>query len=150
MGDLDAVRCQVEELVSLSDVVKASDDDLALLYAGQSAAEVMARWVGLGAGLTVITLGGDGVTFRTAANDRVAQAKTRAEHVVDTVGAGDSFMAGLLSGLVGTGLLGDPGARDRLQGATLEGVQPAIDRGLATSGVTVGKAGAYAPSLDEL
>ena len=48
------------------------------------------------------------------------------------------------------GLLGDPGARDRLRSATLEEVRPAVDRGLATSGVTVGKAGAYAPSLDEL
>jgi fructokinase len=32
----------------------------------------------------------------------------------------------------------------------LEEVQPAIDRGLATSAVTVGRAGAYAPGLDEL
>ena len=40
--------------------------------------------------------------------------------------------------------------RERLRGATLEDVRPAVDRGLATSGVTVGKAGAYAPSLDEL
>jgi fructokinase len=150
MGDLDTVRGQVEELVALSDLVKASEDDLGLLYAGASREEVMARWVGLGAALTVITLGGDGVAFHTAAQDAVGHARARAEHVVDTVGAGDSFMAGLVSGLVGAGLLGDPRARERLRGATLEDVQSAIDRGLATSGVTVGRAGAYAPSLDEL
>jgi fructokinase len=150
MGDLDLVRARVEELVALSDVVKASEDDLALLYAGQPTEQVMARWVGLGAGLTVVTLGGEGVTYRVRSGPGARWAPTRAEVVVDTVGAGDSFMAGLLSGLVVAGLLGDPDARRRLGQATLDQVQPSIERGLATSGVTVGKAGAYAPSLDEL
>jgi fructokinase len=150
MGDLGPVREQVEELVGLSDVVKASEDDLALLYAGSSTDEVMARWVRLGASVVVVTLGGDGVAYRSAADDRVGRAATRAERVVDTVGAGDSFMAGLISGLVGARLLGDPAARELLRRATLEDIRPAVDRGLATSGVTVGRAGAYAPSLDEL
>jgi fructokinase len=150
MGDLDQVRGQVEELVALSDVVKASEDDLALLYAGKSHEDVMTHWIGLGASLAVVTLGGHGVTFRTASDEGSAHTGTRADRVVDTVGAGDSFMAGLVSGLVVAGLLGDPGARERLRGATLDDVRPAIDRGLATSGVTVGRAGAYAPSLDEL
>ncbi len=150
MGDLGAVRERVEELVSLSDVVKASEDDLGLLYPGQSAEQVMARWVGLGAGLTLVTLGADGVVYRVASDDQPISEPARAERVVDTVGAGDSFMAGLVSGLLVAGLLGDPGARERLRSATLEDVGPAVDRGLATSGVTVGKAGAYAPSLDEL
>ena len=150
MGDHDPVRARVEELVARSDVVKASEDDLALLYAGQSPEQVMAAWVGLGAGIAVVTLGADGVAYRVSGDDTVARADTRAEQVVDTVGAGDSFMAGLVSGLVAAGLLGDPGARDRLSRATLEEVRPAIERGLATSAVTVGRAGAYAPALDEL
>lgn len=150
MGDLDAVRRRVEELVGLSDVVKASEDDLELLYPGRSAQDVMAHWLELGAALAVVTLGADGVTFLASGSTGAGVAPTRAERVVDTVGAGDSFMAGLVSGLVVAGLLGDPAARERLRRATLEDVRPAIDRGLATSGVTVGKAGAYAPSLDEL
>ena len=150
MGDLDPVRARVEELVALSDVVKASEDDLALLYAGQSPEQVMAAWVGLGAGIAVVTLGADGVAYRVSGDDTVARADTRAEQVVDTVGAGDSFMAGLVSGLVAAGLLGDPGARERLRTATLEEVRLAVERGLATSAVTVGRAGAYAPALDEL
>lgn len=150
MGDLEPVRVRVEELVALSDVVKASEDDLELLYAGQSPEQVMARWVGLGAGIAVVTLGADGVVYRVAGTPELGRAGTRAERVVDTVGAGDSFMAGLVSGLVVAGLLGDPGARDRLHSATLEEVRPAVERGLATSAVTVGRAGAYAPALDEL
>ena len=150
MGDLDALRAQVDDHVGRSDVVKASEDDLQALYAGLSPEQVMDRWVGLGAAMAVVTLGGDGVAFRVATAPDVARAPTRATRVVDTVGAGDSFMAGLLSGLVSAGLLGDPAARARLRGATLEEVRPAVDRGLATSGVTVGRAGAYAPGLDEL
>jgi fructokinase len=150
MGDLDPVRARVEELVALSDVVKASEDDLELLYAGQSPEQVMATWVSLGAGVAVVTLGADGVVYRVAASPDVARAGTLADRVVDTVGAGDSFMAGLVSGLVVAGLLGDPGARDRLRSATLDEVRPAIERGLATSAVTVSRAGAYAPALDEL
>jgi fructokinase len=150
MGDLDAVRRRVEELVALSDVVKASEDDLALLYPDESPEQVMGRWVGLGAGLAVITLGAEGVAYRVASDERSERAPARVKGVVDTVGAGDSFMAGLVSGLVVAGLLGDPGARQRLHDATLEDVGHAIERGLATSGVTVGRAGAYAPSLDEL
>lgn len=150
MGDLDAVRDRVEAIVALTDVVKASEDDLALLYAGQSPSEVMAHWGRLGAALTVVTLGADGVAFRTTGTGEEATVGSQAERVVDTVGAGDSFMAGLLSGLLAAGLLGDPAARGRLAHARLDAVRPAIERGLATSGVTVGKAGAYAPSLDEL
>ena len=150
MGDLAAVRERVEELVRLSDVVKASEDDLALLYAASSPEEVMAHWVGLGAALVVVTLGADGVIFRVTADRALGRAPTRATHVVDTVGAGDSFMAGLVSGLAVDGLIGGPAARDRLRQATLVDVQPAVTRGLATSAVTVGRAGAYAPSLDEL
>jgi fructokinase len=150
MGSLDAVRERVEEIVPLADVVKASEDDLALLYAGQSPSQVMAHWGALGAALTVITLGADGVVFRVTGTGEEGAAPTTATGVVDTVGAGDSFMAGLVSGLLSSGLLGDPAARARLQGATLEAVRPAIERGLACSGITVGRAGAYAPSLDEL
>ena len=149
MGDVDEVRGRVEELVALSDVVKCSEDDIAWLYAGQSPSQVMAAWVGLGAGLTVVTLGGDGVTWRTASGEEDADT-ARVKDVVDTVGAGDSFMAGLVSGLLDADLLGSADARDRLRAASLHDVHPAVDRALATSGITVRHAGAYAPTRQEI
>lgn len=149
MGAVDDVRTRVEELVALSDVVKCSEDDIEWLYAGRSASQVMAAWVGLGASFTVVTLGGSGVTWRTAAGEEATET-ARATDVVDTVGAGDSFMAGLVSGLLDAGLLGSPDARGRLRTASLHDVAPAIDRALATSGITVRHAGAYAPTRQEL
>ncbi len=149
MGDVEVVRPRVEELVALSDVVKCSEDDIAWLYPGESVPGVMARWAALGASLTVVTLGGDGVAWRVASGEEGHEA-ARVKDVVDTVGAGDSFMAGLVSGLLDAGLLGSTAARDRLGAATLDDVAPAIDRALATSGVTVRHAGAYGPTREEI
>ena len=149
MGSPDEVRPRIEELVALSDVVKCSEDDIDWLYPGQSPAEVMAHWAGLGSTLTLVTLGGDGVTWRAGTGD-VDHLPALADDVVDTVGAGDSFMAGLVSGLLDAGLLGNTAARERLQHAGLPDVRPAIDRALATSGITVTHAGAYAPTREEL
>ena len=71
-------------------------------------------------------------------------------HVVDTVGAGDSFMAGLLSGLLGAGLLGGIQGRERLRSASLADVLPAVDRALACAAITVSRAGANPPRLADL
>ncbi|MEO7069873.1 MAG: PfkB family carbohydrate kinase, partial [Nostocoides sp.] len=150
MGPVEQIRTRMEAIIGLCDVVKASGDDLEFLYAGQSAAAVMERWCQLGAGLAVVTLGAEGVSYVVASTGETDALPTRALQVVDTVGAGDSFMAGLISGLLVAGLFGDPHARRRLAGATLEDVGPAIERGLACSGITVGHAGAYAPTPDEL
>ena len=70
--------------------------------------------------------------------------------VESTVGAGDSFMAGLISGLLDADYLGGAEAREALRHARLVDVMPAIDRAISTSATTVSKAGAYAPTRDEL
>lgn len=150
MGTVDEVRARVEELIALSDVGKASEDDIDWLYAGQSLPDVMAAWGRLGPGLVVITRGGDGVTYRVTSTGEVADAPARVDEVADTVGAGDSFMAGLISGLLDAGLLGGPDARARWASATLDSVTSSITRALATSAITVGHDGAYAPTREEL
>ena len=59
-------------------------------------------------------------------------------------------MAGLLSGLSSSGLIGGVDARDRLHRASVADITPAIQRGSRCGAITVSHAGAYAPSLDEL
>lgn len=139
----------VEGVVALSDVVKASDEDVAHLYPGVDLTKVSQRWIELGAHLVVITEGAKGVRW-AARSGATGSAPTRATSVVDTVGAGDSFMAGLLSGLLDAGLLGSDGSREQLATAGDAEITPAIERGLATSGITVGHAGAYSPTRSEL
>lgn len=150
MGSPDRVRGRVEEIVALADVVKASDEDIEWLYPGAEITDVMRSWLGLGAGLVVVTRGGDGASFLAGTFSEPTHLPGRSVPLADTVGAGDSFMSGLVSGLLDDGLLGGPEPRGRLRGADAAALRPAIDRAVATSGITVRRAGAYAPTREEL
>ena len=70
--------------------------------------------------------------------------------VGDTVGAGDSFMAGMVSSLLDQGLLGSREAVERLGRARVDQVRGALARALKTSAITVSHVGAYSPTRDEL
>jgi fructokinase len=109
----------------------------------------MQDWLALGPSLVVVTRGARGATFAVRGADPVLASSADVQKV-DTVGAGDSFMAGLLSGLLEAGLLGGEGARVKLGHATPADVFPAVQRAIATSGVTVSRAGAYAPTRKEI
>lgn len=149
MGDPHDVRAKIEALIGLSDVVKASDEDIAWLYDGAPIPDVLRRWAQLGPALTVVTRGGDGAVVGLSTGELTSlDAPTVA--VVDTVGAGDSFMSGLLSGLLDTGLLGGIEARERLGSASLADIVPAVERALACAAITVSRAGANPPRLAEL
>ncbi|AKT51328.1 carbohydrate kinase family protein [Arsenicicoccus sp. oral taxon 190] len=150
MGSPEDVRQRIEQLVGLSDVVKASDEDIAWLYAGAQPEEVMDLWGRLGPELVVVTRGGGGaLALVPRTGERLVAEATRVV-VVDTVGAGDAFMSGLVSGLLDAGLLGSLEARDRLRRANLADLRPAIDRATACGAITVSRAGANPPTRAEL
>ncbi len=150
MGEAAHARALIEEGIASSDVVKLSDEDVAWLCPGQSVGEALDGWSGLGPAVLVVTRGGDGATVRIVATGEEATLPAPTVAVVDTVGAGDSFMAGLVSGLLDAGLLGGRAARTRLHGAALSAVVPAVERALSTGARTVERAGAYAPTRDDL
>lgn len=70
--------------------------------------------------------------------------------MIDTVGAGDSFMSGLLSGLLDAGLLGSVDARERLAVAGWAEIEPAVQRALSCAAITVSRAGANPPTRVEV
>ncbi len=150
MGSPEEVLGRVEDLVSLSDVVKASDEDLEWLYPGVPVEATLRRWVGLGPSLVVCTRGALGAYAVLRSSRDLLVVPHRSVTVADTVGAGDSFMAGLVSGLTDAGLLGGAAQRDRLGAATWAEVAIALHRAVVTSSVTVSRFGAYGPSLDEV
>lgn len=150
MGSPADARQQVEQLVGLSDVVKLSDEDATWLYDG-APYEVVAQEFGrLGPFLVVVTRGGDGAFVHLPWANESREIPGRTVEVVDTVGAGDSFMSGLISGLLDAGFLGGVEARERLRWARWEEVAPALDRALATSAITVSRAGANPPTRADL
>jgi fructokinase len=150
MGRPDEARRLIESSIALADVVKVSDEDIAWLCPGEPVDEVLSRWAGLGPSLVVMTRGGAGALVHLGRTAEQQALPAPAVAVVDTVGAGDSFMAGLVSGLLDGGLLGGPGARDALRDAGLTEVLPAVARALRTGALTVERAGAHAPVRADL
>lgn len=149
MGTPDAVLHRVEDIVAASDLVKASDEDIEWLYPGRPIADAARRWLDLGAGLVVVTRGPDGATAYLGSGESHDE-PSAAVDLGDTVGAGDSFMAGLIGKLVQLGYLGGDQAGARLRSATWEQLRPALRQAIATSTITVSHRGAYAPTPDEV
>lgn len=147
MGAPEEVRARIEENIALSDVVKASDEDVAWLYGTEDVEDVAASWRDLGPSLTVLTRGGDGaVAF--SASGRVQVAPVQVE-VVDTVGAGDTFSAGILDALAAKGLLGAD-RREMLAAIPSDDLATVLRRAAALSAITVSRAGANPPWSHEL
>ncbi|PRZ42395.1 fructokinase [Antricoccus suffuscus] len=141
--DEEVVR--VERQVALADVVKASEDDLRWLYPEPRDLVQIARdWIAKGPAVVVITRGAHGA-FALTSEEYVAR-PARTVAVVDTVGAGDSMMAGLLAGLAERDLLG----RHSLTEMTQEHLTDLVDFALTCAAITVSRAGAAPPTRDEV
>ncbi len=148
MGSAEQARPRIEELVALADVVKVSDEDLAWLAPEVAPLDVARAWVhDLGAAVVVVTFGGAGSTA-VARSGEVTVASRKVE-VVDTVGAGDSFMGALLDGLWSADLLG-AARRDALRAVDLGTLERLLTRCAAVAAVTVSRAGANPPWAHEL
>jgi fructokinase len=142
-GDHARGLAAVERVVALADVVKVSSEDLAWLLPGLPVPEVLERWRALGPALVVATDGGEGATALGAAGLLHAPAEPVA--VVDTVGAGDAFSAGLLAGLDDAGLLD----RAALAAAGEDALRGALELAARVAGITCGRPGADPPTRAE-
>lgn len=147
MGDPQLVRERIETNIALSDVVKASDEDVAWLYGTDDVEDVVATWRDHGASLTVLTRGADSaVAFSDSGRVQVAP---DAVDAVDTVGAGDTFSAGILDALAARGLLGAEN-RPALAAMPADEVATVLRRAAGLAAITVSRAGANPPWSHEL
>jgi len=142
--DREAYCRHVEQFAQGADIVKVSGADLEWLYPGVEAEAVAARWLVMGAGLVVVTRGGDGVTAFTPAGP-VFSAVVPVT-IADTVGAGDSFTGGLLARLSEKGLLSIEGVRTIGPAA----LKDALDFANRVAAITCSRAGANPPWRNEL
>lgn len=146
-GGVADARVRVEAIVALSDVVKASAEDAAWLYPGVAPVEVAREWVALGAGLVVITDGDAGSLGVTAhATVEIPAVPTL---VVDTVGAGDTFMGTLLDGILN--ISGDTAElREAVRALDDATLPPLLHRAAAAAAITVGREGMDPPTREDL
>jgi len=91
-------RARVAALTARAHMVKASIEDIAFLYPGTDERTILQEWLGRGVSLAVATRGDAGAVAVTASG-LIAEARTPKVKVVDTVGAGDTFQAALLTWL---------------------------------------------------
>jgi fructokinase len=134
----------VRELAALSDLVKLSDEDCEFLRPGSPPDEIAAELLSVDrTRCVVITRGGDGAigVSRAARIEVPAPAIT----VVDTVGAGDSFMSALIAGLASRGLLGAV----RLDGLTEQNLGEVVDYAVKAAAITCTRHGADPPTAAE-
>jgi fructokinase len=102
-------RERVERINSISNIVKASDDDINWLYGledGSSVDEIVWNWIKDTNQIVFVTRGPDGVSIYRKDKVRI-DVPSRAVQVQDTVGSGDTFCAHILTGLLAIGALGE-------------------------------------------
>ncbi|MGI3168057.1 carbohydrate kinase family protein [Pseudooceanicola sp. C21-150M6] len=137
---------RIAAMMAQADIVKLSDEDLFWLMPGtEPVAEKAAQIRASGAGIVIVTKGRDGAVAWLPDGTEVSVAAEDAV-VVDTVGAGDTFNAGVLASLQGQGML--TGARVRH--VTADQLRVALEHGARVAAVTVSRAGANPPWLSEL
>lgn len=94
--DLARWRERIEAFAELAHLIKVSDEDLALLYPDEAPEDVAQRWLNGSCELVVLTRGGSGADLFSKRHGAL-HADASAVTVLDTVGAGDTFQAALLS-----------------------------------------------------
>jgi fructokinase len=133
----------VEDVAALADLVKASDEDLDVLYPGQPVEQAVERLLGLGPEAVVVTRGRTGATWYGPGGR--ADVPAAGTDVADTIGAGDTFGAGLIDALWELGALG--GRITGLERGEIEGV---LRHAARVAAVTVSRPGADPPYRHEL
>lgn len=137
-------RQRVERIVAMSDLIKMSDEDLAWMAPGASPEAFASDWLTRGARLVVVTRGKDGAVAFTK-NFR-AEVHGLDVKVADTIGAGDTFTAGLLTSLYRTGRL----TKAAIAALDQASMVAALTLAVQAAAVTVSRPGADPPWAHEL
>ena len=144
ISDEPAYRARIGRMIGLSDIVKLSDEDLRWLEGRHGIAAGASALLARGPKIVFVTEGAAGAHAFTAAGSVFVAA--RAVEVVDTVGAGDTFNAGILAALHKAGALTKAG----VTAPSEEVLRAALTLGTRAAAVTVSRAGANPPWAAEI
>jgi fructokinase len=142
--DLGRWRETLDWMAARTHLLKVSEEDLALLYPGVLHAELAARWRAAGVAAVVITLGGEGA--RAYLRDGELAVAPVPTQVVDTVGAGDTFQAAMLTALAERDALNP----DTLRALSREFWAEVLGFAARAAAITCGRRGADLPRRSEL
>lgn len=139
-------RQRLDKIIAHTDILKVSDDDLEWIIPGElSLDEKVQKISAMGPDIVLLTRGSQGaLAYRNG--EKVAEAAAQRVEVVDTVGAGDTFNAGVIAKLSASGVLN----KSAVAQISAEQLTEALQFGARVAAVTVSRAGANPPWADEL
>ncbi|MBZ9709929.1 carbohydrate kinase [Mesorhizobium sp. ESP7-2] len=135
---------RIREMMAMADIVKLSDEDLNWFGEAGSHEDVVRNWLDRGPKLIVVTHGSQGAVGYSKQHRVTVMPET--VKVVDTVGAGDTFNAGILASLHEQGLL----TKAAISGLSEDAIRKALALGAKAAAVTVSRAGANPPWRHEI
>lgn len=142
IANRDLARERIQRLVERSDVVKASEEDLRWIDPDHEPEWTARAWLASGPSIVAVTMGARGVLALCPGGE--ARVPARPARVVDTVGAGDAFMVGLVDALWTMDLLGAD-RRDELRRLAPDPLTAALENAALLSALTVARPGADLP-----
>lgn len=144
VDDETSYRARITRMIAMSDIIKLSDEDLNWLSPGSDLEAYAKDLVDAGASLVCITEGSKGARGITKDHNVFVPA-TQVE-VIDTVGAGDTFNAGVLAALDRADLL----TKSKVAALSEDQLAAALSLGVRAAAITVSRAGANPPWAEEL
>jgi fructokinase len=142
--DLQAWRDTLQWMLLRTDLLKVSDEDLSLLYPGRDVTDLANEWLAAGVGLVVVTRGGEGASAWTRAHQTTMPASPTT--LVDTVGAGDTFQAAMLTWLAEHDCM----TRDTLRSLDADALAALLAFAGTAAAITCSRRGADLPRRAEL
>ena len=142
--DIQRWRDTLKWMLPRTALLKISDEDLGLLCPGRGATELAGEWLEAGVALVVVTRGGAGACAWTRGQH--AGVASRPVAVVDTVGAGDTIQAALLTWLAEHGAL----TRHAIEALGQNELEAALRFAAQAAAITCSRRGADLPRRAEL
>lgn len=143
--DVDAYRGRIERMIAAADLVKVSDADIDALWPGDDVAHRVGELARSGPAVIVLTRGGDALTAYRSNGSTVSVPVERVD-VVDTIGAGDTANAAMLTWLSNRNAL----TRDALDALHDDDIATMLRFAARAAAITCGRAGANPPWASEL
>lgn len=143
-GTRAAYMARVDRMMAAADIVKLADEEIATVFGAPDHLAFARALIARGPRVVFITQGARGARAITATQDRFVAATPVT--VADTVGAGDTFNAGVLTALHRPGLL----TKAALAALPDTALDAALTLGTRAAAVTVSRPGANPPWSHEV
>ena len=139
------VRSRAKKLASLSHVVKASDEDLNWIFSNNNPQDSAINIIESGASLVVVTLGKKGA-FAVNKKLEIVEVTANEIAVIDTIGAGDTFAAALITQLLENSWIN----KNALENLSSDDLTEILTNCSAVSAITCSRQGANPPHRHEV